>query len=831
MAIAEQKVRGLDSQEELFEKEFVRDTRTVSRKMFDFLASKAGASSILICFGIVPLFIPITTYFVLFLAVPVYMLRKKATSKPTLPFRMPATSDQLDYSDPIPGRQKFFKSEGIFYLGNEYRSIDELWLKAKDILTHMLVLGTTGSGKTEALVSLAFNAVAMGSGFFYIDPKAAPKLAMQIYQMSRLCGRDDDFLLLSYSTAGKKRTKNPTRLSNTTNPFAFGSPEGLTNLVVSLIPASEGDNAIFGQNAQTLITGLMYALCELRDRGELELSIKTLRENMTLHKYMEIAKRPDLSETSRAAIQSFLTSVGWQEGKPLDKQPRSLTEQFGYARGYFGLTLASMVDTYGHIYDTPTGEVDMYDVIKNRRILVTMLPALEKAPQELSNLGKISLSGVRLACAVGLGDKIEGSVEDVLDALPTDSPTPFLSITDEYAAIPTPGYAEVLTQGRGLGIAAIVASQDFAGIKGADETGAQQIVANTKMKWAMKTEDASSTWSLFRDIASESSVMQTSGYHMDPKQNSLGLAYKDQGQSSLQKVNRVNLRDLQEQIEGEFHAFFNGNVVRGRSFYANPNLDSSVQLRINRFLHIEQPDVPSLQYRLSKVKELSDVLEKEIRSRDKKVAPKAHPQMKPLIEPFKNTRGLVRSDLAIASLLNWCSGSDEAAGELMAQREKVRKDRLANSTEGTSKTDEHEIDKTNNDEAGDFLPPGGTAYVEPTESSTHGAPDSDTAHWPVAQRGETAKEDKWRSQLSGYAHGRFADADMEKDVARGEQIMGASKEASELIAKKTTKQIMDSIRYPEPPEPKKDIAQAFLKQKAEMIISRSKSRRGDNTNG
>jgi len=61
---------------------------------------------------------------------------------------------------------------------------------------------------------------------------------------------------------------------------------------------------------------------------------------------------------------------------------------------------------------------------------------------------------------------------------------------DEYAAIVTPGFEVVLTQGRGLGIAAIVASQDYAGILEADKKGAQQMVANTSIKVFMKNHDS-----------------------------------------------------------------------------------------------------------------------------------------------------------------------------------------------------------------------------------------------------------------------------------------------------------------------------------------------------
>ena len=71
----------------------------------------------------------------------------------------------------------------------------ELWIAKDDLLTHMLVLGTTGAGRTETLVSLSFNCLAQGSGLMYLDPKAAPKLAVQIYTMCRIMGRNDDFLL------------------------------------------------------------------------------------------------------------------------------------------------------------------------------------------------------------------------------------------------------------------------------------------------------------------------------------------------------------------------------------------------------------------------------------------------------------------------------------------------------------------------------------------------------------------------------------------------------------------------------------------------------------
>ena len=97
--------------------------------------------------------------------------------------------------------------------------------------------------------------------------------------MARFLGRDDDFRVLNYGTSGKVKGKTPRRLSNTNNPFTFGSAEALTQLLVSLMPASDGPNSIFADKAQALISGVMYALVDLRDKGVIKLSTSIIRDS------------------------------------------------------------------------------------------------------------------------------------------------------------------------------------------------------------------------------------------------------------------------------------------------------------------------------------------------------------------------------------------------------------------------------------------------------------------------------------------------------------------------------------------------------------------------
>ena len=579
-------IRGLEDHETQERKRLHRDVRSSSQRLADALKLGQVQTGGIFTAGLCLLLFPACATPLFCLGLALFLARCACVNNERLPFRMPMGLTGTDRGDPLPGRSGFARPEGIFFLGNRLQDKQELWLKAKDILTHCLLFGTTGSGKTETLVSLSYNALATASGLFYIDPKASPKLAVQIWQMARFLGRDDDFRVLNYGTSGKVKGKSPRRLSNTNNPFTFGSAEALTQLLVSLMPASDGANSIFADKAQALISGVMYALVDLRDKGLLKLSTSIIRDSLALEKCVALALHPELDEESRASIQAALATSGWIAGRDLKEQPESFAEQFGYAQSYFGKALSSLTDTYSHIYGAEDGEVDFSDAIMQRRILVVLLPSLEKAPAELASLGKISLSAIRNACAVGLGAHIEGDAADVLEALPTDTIGigPYLCIVDEYAAIVTPGFEVVLTQGRGLGIAAIVASQDYAGILEADKKGAQQMVANTCLKVFMRMQDAEKTWELIRGQAGQSTVLRTSGFNINEQ---ISSDYRDANSTTVEQEDRVVLRDLQEQIEGEAHFVFSGQIVRGDMFFANPSLKKA-QLRVPQLLQLSQ---------------------------------------------------------------------------------------------------------------------------------------------------------------------------------------------------------------------------------------------------
>ena len=106
-------------------------------------------------------------------------------------------SNELDHNDIHPGTKKPNKGRGIYHFGNDLQSKEELWFTNEDMRTHALIFGSTGSGKTEMLVSLAYNALLQASGFIYVDGKGDNSLYANIFSMVRYMGREDDMLLIS----------------------------------------------------------------------------------------------------------------------------------------------------------------------------------------------------------------------------------------------------------------------------------------------------------------------------------------------------------------------------------------------------------------------------------------------------------------------------------------------------------------------------------------------------------------------------------------------------------------------------------------------------------
>jgi len=606
-------IRGIEAKHEHSAAQLARDTRPLGERFAEFLS--IPATIFVFCFsGIATSFIfPAVADMIFVLCFALFMFAY--TRKNFLPFRLPRSSHTLDYNDLIPGTQKARMSAGISFFGNDRTNQEELWFSNEDLRTHILIFGSTGSGKTEALISLAFNALVQASGFIYIDGKGDNSLFAKIFSMVRTMGREDDILLINFMTGARDVIgAQTTRLSNTMNPFANGSSSMISNLVTSLMDSSSaGDSSsdMWKGRAINFVESLMKVLCYMRDRGALLLDANSIRNYFILEKLESIVvdkKFPvaesgmeyDISDAPTVVtdpIRNYVINLPGYNPKNRGRQSGEVLEQHGFITMQLTRVFGSLADTYGHIIRTNLAEVDLKDVVLNRRILVVLLPALEKSPDELANLGKIIIASLKVMMASGLGDIIEGDYRDVILRKPTNSPSPYMCIMDEYGYYAVKGFAVVPAQARSLGFAAVFAGQDLPAFQKANKEEAASIGANCNIKICMKLEDPQETWEYFNKTAGETYVTNVSGFQQNS--GSLSVNYMDTRNASVDRRARIELLDLRDQREGQCHIFFKSMIIRAEMFYANPKPVKT--MRITHFLKVEAPsdnDLSALNNRL-----------------------------------------------------------------------------------------------------------------------------------------------------------------------------------------------------------------------------------------
>src|SRR3990167_2950440 len=424
--------RGLEEQHEMAPQLLLRDTRTLGMKIVDFFKDPLKSAILLITFAVIAfLFTPLTDLIAL-IAVCIFIYAY--TREFRLPFRMPLRSEAMDYNDPLPGTLKPRKARGICFFGNRKQTGEELWFNNEDMRTHVLIFGSTGSGKTEALVSLAFNALIQGSGFLYVDGKGDNSLFAKVFSMARMMGREDDLLLINFMTGARDVIgAQERRLSNTMNPFCNGSSSMLTQLVVSMMDASSQtpDGDMWKGRAIVFVEAIMM------DR----MFIRYNQEPISLADAPALVLEP---------ITNYIINLPGYDRTKKGKQSSQVLEQHGFITMQLTRVFGSLADTYGHIIRTNLAEVDLKDVVLNRRILIVLLPALEKSPDELAALGKVVIASLRAMMAAGLGESVEGSYREVISRKPTHAPTPYMCILDEYGYYAVKGFAVVPAQARSL---------------------------------------------------------------------------------------------------------------------------------------------------------------------------------------------------------------------------------------------------------------------------------------------------------------------------------------------------------------------------------------------
>lgn len=376
-------------------------------------------------------------------------------------------------------------------VGHATRTGDEAWLSGRMLRRHACVLGGAEDQASTFMFDAFLGLMSAGSGCMLVDHRGNPSRIASVRVAARKAGRADDLLVLNLAETDEDGSgKSP---SNTFNPFASGGADVLTQVLVSLLGDAGSDGVAWKGRATAMLTGVMRALVFLRDCGRLDLDVNAIRDHLNLRRIIDLAddgKYPDMPASIRKSVTSYLTSLpGYQPEKGY-KQAQTTLDHHGFLEMQFTRIMGLLADVYGHVTMTGHPDIDMFDVVLNRRILLVTLPELGKSWDEAAIMGRFVVASLKRMMGATLGNKIEGSWLEVVDKRMTTSSSPFVVLLNDVGHYCVDGMDLMAAQARSLGLAMVFSAQDAIGMMGMHDRVMGSVIANAATRILLDCPDA-----------------------------------------------------------------------------------------------------------------------------------------------------------------------------------------------------------------------------------------------------------------------------------------------------------------------------------------------------
>ncbi|HEY2453902.1 MAG TPA: F-type conjugative transfer protein TrbC [Scandinavium sp.] len=503
-------------------------------------------------------------------------------------------------------RPQLSRAAGVLYAGY-LRGKDagrELWLTKDDLCRHVIMFGTTGAGKTEALLGWVYNALCWGKGLIYSDFKAQNDVALGIASLARRFGREDDLRIMNFINGGRSRAQELLEdikgrpQTNTINSFILAQESYITNLMDSMLPKTGGNGGDWQEKARSMNQALISALVYKCRREGTVMSQRTIQSHLPLRKiaglYVQAVEEQWHDDIIHVLENYLSTLAGFDMDKvatPSEWDPEA-NRQHGYLMQQFTRMLSLFNDTYGHVFARDAGDIDLRDVVHNDRILAVLVPALEISSNEAATLGRLYQSQLAMIISQDLGEKLEGRPQDNMKVRKFKGTFPFLWINDEIGAGYTEKVGELATQVRSLDFCLLLAGQEVQRLKSAAGDAVWTLIANMGTRITGKIMDPKDTLEILQLMAGTEYRAQMGAL---VQQGGLTGGWDDDTRLTIREQKKVEVEEVQSLQEGENVTLFKGQVIRGSSLYIS-DIDklSREEIRINRFVEVAPPSEQAL---------------------------------------------------------------------------------------------------------------------------------------------------------------------------------------------------------------------------------------------
>lgn len=335
---------------------------------------------------------------------------------------------------------------------------------------HMLVVGTTGSGKTSTLLNLVHECCRQNLPLVYLDGKGSRKLADQI---AIICKR--------YGRTLKVFTVDPVTdipgLSGY-NPFAFGNFTEWKNKVVTLL----GESSNKGQeHYATQEQSYINLACEILDKSQTKIDLEGM---------LAYLSHPEELQKLANKLDHFIARR-FVESMPKKGETNDLIkilELFYHSH-------------YGQLFSTtkkPDSQViNLQQSLENKEIVLFLFDAASYK-RDTALLGKLVINDINTAFASfgRHGKKVDA-----------------YAVFDEFAAYASPNMASILALQRSNGLHAIVGTQSIHAISMESQDIkriAVELIANCNTFIVHKLNDSHDIELLSKTIGSEKRYVASS---------------------------------------------------------------------------------------------------------------------------------------------------------------------------------------------------------------------------------------------------------------------------------------------------------------------------------
>lgn len=379
--------------------------------------------------------------------------------------------DRMPYSGPRPK----------LTLAYEISTGREIVWDNRQMVTHALVTGTTGKGKSSFLFSLLYQQCLRGGGAIVIDGGKNIETLKKLIWICKRSGRITDLRIVDPRTP---------KHGHTYNPLASDDADVIANKIQNILnPTPVGSDSEYYSNRiyhATLI--LVRALHQLGKSF-------SFRDILSLFDSPEISIKILKDELRQTGLYESLTEVQNLIGESKNVQG------FKDVVSNMIANLSSVATSQkGDFLCASSTDISLYEAVKKGQIIYIMLPRMNDAARA-ERLGRVFLADIQATIGVFYEQK---NFKPLI---------PFLIVLDEFGSYATPNFSVVFEQARKANFSVVAAIQSFGNLcdpeLGLSQAFAQKILGNTDTKIYFAARDYDTAYAAACLAGQEKSLMKT----------------------------------------------------------------------------------------------------------------------------------------------------------------------------------------------------------------------------------------------------------------------------------------------------------------------------------